>query len=137
MKNTRNNILSKNKYENRNKNSKRDNDNTSNESRFAQTRKIRWFCCGSKDNMMDTYPMKYDVTKNKWFQRNNKEIAHLQTTNDKENYGNDDASVESDADMSVTSTRSGRTAAKVYCVHYNFFTPNQKVKLVKGHMATE
>ena len=62
--------------------------------------------------MLDTCPMKDDDAKNKWFQRTNKDITHLQTNNDEENHGNDDASVASDADVSVASDRSGRSAEK-------------------------
>ena len=45
--NTRKNIVRKNKYYNINHNSNQENKNTRNESRFAQTRRIRCFCCGS------------------------------------------------------------------------------------------
>ena len=44
--NTRKNIVRKNKYYNINHNSNQENKNTRNESRFAQTRRIRCFCCG-------------------------------------------------------------------------------------------
>ena len=56
--------------------------------------------------------MKDYVAKNKWFQRTNKDITHIQKTNDEENFGNDDASVESDADVSITSARSERSTTK-------------------------
>ena len=56
--------------------------------------------------------MKDYVAKNKWFQHTNKEITHLKTTNDEYNCGNDDASVASDADVSIASGRSGRSAEK-------------------------
>ena len=56
--------------------------------------------------------MKDDVSKNKWFQHTNKDITHLQTTNDEENSGKDDASVASDDDVSVASARSSRSAKK-------------------------
>ena len=69
--------------------------------------------------------MKDDVAKNKWFQWTNKGITHLQTTNDEDNSGNDDASVASDADVSVASARS---AEKVYGVDYKIITLNQKIE---------
>ena len=50
--------------------------------------------------------------KNKWFQQINKDITHLKATHYEENYGNADGSVESDADMSVASARSDRSAEK-------------------------
>ena len=56
--------------------------------------------------------MKDYVARNKWFQRTNKYITHLQKTNDEDNYVNDDASVASDANVSVASASSGRSAAK-------------------------
>ena len=46
IKNTRNNMVRKNKYENRDHNFNQDNDKTRNDSSFAQTSKRRFFCCG-------------------------------------------------------------------------------------------
>ena len=63
IKNAKKNIVRKNKYENHNHNSNQENENRRNESIFAQTSKIRCFCCGSKDHMLDTCPMKDDVEK--------------------------------------------------------------------------
>ena len=62
--------------------------------------------------MMDKCPINDDVAKNKCFQRTNKEITHLYTTNDEDNSGNDDAPVASDADVSFASARSARSAEK-------------------------
>ena len=56
--------------------------------------------------------MKDYVAKNKWFQHTNKEITHLKTTNDEDNSGNYDASVASDANVSVASASSGRGEGK-------------------------
>ena len=54
--------------------------------------------------------MKDDVENNKWFQGTHKQITHIQKNNDEENYGNDDAPVASDADVSVASAMSSRSA---------------------------
>ena len=81
--------------------------------------------------------MKDDVAKNKWFQWTNKGITHLQTTNDEDNSGNDDASVASDAVLNVASARDGRSAEKLDGVYYKFVTLDQKLKLVKMHMVME
>ena len=62
--------------------------------------------------MLNSCPIKDYVAKNKWFQRTNKEITHLQTNNYEDNSGNYDASVASYADVSIASTMSGRIAAK-------------------------
>ena len=62
--------------------------------------------------MLNTCPIKDYVAKNKWFQRTNKDIKHLQTTNDEDNSGNDDTSVASDAIVSVASASSGRGEGK-------------------------
>ena len=61
--------------------------------------------------MLDTCHMKDYIIKN-WFQQTNKDITHLQTTNEEENSGTDDASVVSDADVVVASAMSGRSEAK-------------------------
>ena len=52
------------------------------------------------------------LQKNNYLQRTNKEITHLQATNDEKNYGNDDSSIASNANVSVTSARSDRSATK-------------------------
>ena len=63
MINIRKNIARKNKYKNRYQNYNQDNKNIRNVSGFAQTIKRRCLCCGYKYNMLDTFPMKYDVEK--------------------------------------------------------------------------
>ena len=65
MKNTRKKIARKNKYKNYNHDSNQENDNTRNDSSFAQTSEIRCFFCRPKYHMLDTCPMKDDVAKNK------------------------------------------------------------------------
>ena len=112
MNNKRSNIVKKNKYDNCNQNSNHENENTRNDSSFTKTSKRRCFCYGSKDHMLYTCPTKDDVEKNKCFQWNNKDITHLHTTKDEGNYGNNDASLASDADMSVVSDSSGTSAEK-------------------------
>ena len=58
-------------------------------------------------------------------------------TNDEGNYGIDDASVVSDADVVVASAMSGRSEAKSWSIVLKHFILNQKVKLVKVHMVME
>ena len=53
-----------------------------------------------------------DYVEKKWFQRTNKYITHLQMTNNEEISGHEYASVASDADVSIASGRSGRSAEK-------------------------
>ena len=82
--------------------------------------------------MLDTCPMKDDATKNKWFQWTNKDITEPQKNNDQENYGNDDVSVESDADVIIGGARSGISAAKSGCSGLHICHTQSKNEIREG-----
>ena len=77
---------------------------------FAQrSTERRCYACGTKEHMLDQCPHRDNIPRNSWYDRTNREYTHHQSSASGEEV-QDDISIASDADVSVTSNTSAARA---------------------------
>ena len=109
-------------------------DEGENATSFAQrSTERRCYACGTKEHMLDQCPHRDNIPRNSWYDRTNREYTHHQSSTSGEDL-QDDVSIASDADVSVTSNTSAARAN--WCgtqVHSELcLNGNEKLKTIQG-----